>query len=340
MAKPRTVKSSRELKRKSTKPQLFSMTGFGQHAIQILGVQIVAEVKSVNNRYLDIVCKLPRVYGEFESALKAIIGAQANRGRIELNVQRKSAEVKAGVLELDGALFSAYWNKYSEVLKKTGLSNNRRNSNEITALVPVIVEIMRRDGVLFFSETEKCSDKERNALLDCVAAACAAMNRMRAAEGAALLADLQARLEMLAKIKDAIARLSGGASGALHQRLLQRIEKLAPEIKLDQQRLAAEISILADRIDISEELVRIASHLDQAREALQEAGSAASKNSAGQTNAAGRKAVGRKFEFLLQEFGREFNTVGSKCQDAGIQSLVVEAKTEIEKLREQVQNVE
>ncbi|MFM1848962.1 MAG: hypothetical protein RL417_2436, partial [Pseudomonadota bacterium] len=183
-------------------------------------------------------------------------------------------------------------------------------------------DILGRHEVLGINEGDSRVPRERGLVVEALRGALSTLQTMRRKEGARLVRDLADRLGRLEKIRRSIEKRAAGAPAALRERIKLRIERLAPPIQVDPERLAAEVALIAERVDITEELVRLRSHFDQFRGALQHG------------------LVGKKLDFLLQEFGREFNTIGSKAQDAAVQADVVEAKTEMEKMREQVQNLE
>jgi uncharacterized protein (TIGR00255 family) len=185
-----------------------------------------------------------------------------------------------------------------------------------------LFEVLSRREVLGPCEESEGGKEERGALLKATEDAIAALLRMREAEGAKIARDVLARLKVLDGIRGRILAITERTAAAVRSRLIDRLSRVSGDINIDQNRVASEVVFLVDRADVTEELVRLASHLEQFQETL------------------GKPPNGRKLDFIVQEMGREINTIGSKAQDAEIQRLVVDAKVELEKIREQLQNVE
>ena len=293
---------------------LRSMTGFSRVSLGGHGVELYVEVRSVNHRYLDVVVKGPRCYFSFERDIKSIFQRLHRRGRIEVSITRRSV-AEGGDAEILPASIDRYVKLYGAACKRYGLSTD--------SLGAFIGQILLREGNLV-DEGSLVSEEEVGALLRVIDEASEALSVMRESEGASLHLDLSRRLDILGEQVASIQELSSAAPSRLRERLLERIGSLAPDVRVDEQRFAAEVAFLSDRIDISEELSRARIHLAAFKEAL--------KGDA--------EGVGRKLDFLTQEIGREINTIGSKAQDAAVQGLVVEAKAELERIREQVQNIE
>lgn len=293
---------------------LRSMTGFSRVSLGGHGVELDVEVRSVNHRYLDVVVKGPRCYSSFERDIKSIFQRLHRRGRIEVSITRRSV-AEGRDAEILPASIDRYVKLYGAACKRYGLSTD--------SLGAFIGQILLREGNLV-DEGSLVSEEEVGALLRVIDEASEALSVMRESEGAALHLDLSRRLDILGEQVTSIQGLSSAAPSRLRERLLERIGSLAPDVRIDEQRFAAEVAFLSDRIDISEEISRARIHLAAFKEAL--------KGDA--------EGVGRKLDFLTQEIGRECNTIGSKAQDAAVQGLVVEAKAELERIREQVQNIE
>jgi uncharacterized protein (TIGR00255 family) len=282
---------------------------FGGH-----GVELDVEVRSVNHRFLDVVVKGPRCYSSFERDIKTIFQKLHRRGRIEVSISRR-AVVDASDGDLLPPSIDRYVKLYGAACKRYGLSTD--------SLGAFLGQILLREGSLT-DESGYLPEDEVAVLLRVVEEGSEALSVMRESEGAGLYADLSTRLEILDRHVSSVQGMSGAAPARLRERLVERIRIIAPEVRVDEQRFAAEVAFLSDRIDISEELARTRIHLAAFREALK-----------GESD-----GVGRKLDFLTQEIGREFNTIGSKAQDAAIQGVVVDAKAELERIREQVQNIE
>jgi uncharacterized protein (TIGR00255 family) len=290
------------------------MTGFSRVSFGGQGIELDVEVRSVNHRFLDVVVKGPRCYSILERDVKSIFQRLHRRGRIEVSITRRLV-IDGGEAYVLPAAVDRYVKLYGAACKRYGLSTD--------SLGAFIGQVILREGNLV-DEGDQVPEEEVAALLRVVDEASEALSVMRESEGAALRSDLSKRLDMLEGHMRSIQGMSGVAPARLRERLEERIRLIAPDIRVDEQRFAAEVAFLSDRIDISEEIARAAIHLSAFREALK-----------GEP-----EGVGRKLDFMTQEIGREFNTIGSKAQDATVQGVVVEAKAELERIREQVQNIE
>jgi uncharacterized protein (TIGR00255 family) len=285
------------------------MTGFGRAE----GAQgLAAEARSVNARHLEVRVRLPRELAVLEQKARAAASAHFERGQVEVVVRLSAEGELAPRLELD--LDAA--RRYARAARELAL--DPRVSKAVSA-----AELLSLPGVARMREPELEAEALEGAVLDVVARACRAAVAMRAREGEALARELSGRLAKVAQLVDRARDCAGAAIEAVRERFQKRVATLALQVEFDPSRLEQEIVLAIDRMDVTEELVRLASHLDQFRETLDAPG-----------------AVGRKLEFLLQEIGRETNTLGSKSADAALSHVVVELKSEQEKLREQVLNLE
>jgi uncharacterized protein (TIGR00255 family) len=288
-----------------------SMTGYGRGEWQGEGKKVEAEIKSVNHRYCDISLRLPRRLSALDNQVRSMIRQRISRGRIEAFIQADDSLTEQR-LELDLNLAKDY-----HLAMKT-LQENLEIPGEVRLETLVAFkEIFSR------KEVDTDLEKEWAAVQAALEAALGALEAMRLDEGRKLKEDFCGRLETVARM---LLEIEGKAPLALHNcrdRLAQRVRELNEGIGVDEARLAQEVAFLAERSDITEELVRIRSHLKQFREMLKSS-----------------EPAGRKLEFLLQEINREANTIASKANDAGIAQLSVGIKSELEKMREQVQNVE
>ncbi|MEN9845194.1 MAG: hypothetical protein RIS36_341 [Pseudomonadota bacterium] len=291
------------------------MTGFSRVSFGGHGVEIDVEVRSVNHRFLDVAVKGPRCYTSFERDIKSLFQRHHRRGRVEVSITRRSVVDGGGDSEILPASVDRYVTLFGAACRRYGVSTD--------SLGAFIGQVILREGNLV-GEGAPVPEEEVGVLLRVIDEASEALAVMREGEGAALNADLSKRLEVLEGQVSAIQGMSTVAPARLRERLMERIRLIAPDVRVDEQRYAAEVAFLSDRIDISEEISRAVIHLAAFKDALK-------------GNAEG---VGRKLDFLTQEIGREFNTIGSKAQDAAVQGLVVEAKAELERIREQVQNIE
>ena len=289
-----------------------SMTGFGRGEYQGDGMHVEVEVKSFNHRYCDVFPHLPRRLNSLEGQLRNLVKQRVSRGRIEITVQSDLASLADQKLELDLNLA-----RDLHLALKT-LQENLALPGEIR------LETMANFKEIFSrKEVEMDVEKEWAAIQVALEGALNGLESMRREEGAVLHRDFGQRLKTVEEIVGTIEERAPLALQACRERLAQRVKELSGGIAVDEGRLAQEVAYLAERSDISEELVRLRSHIHQFREMLDRA-----------------EPMGRKLEFILQEINREANTIGSKANDAGVAQMTVDIKAELEKMREQVQNVE
>ncbi|MDC0358364.1 YicC family protein [Oligoflexia bacterium] len=294
---------------------LQSMTGFGSAKIEQAGVLIEIEIRSVNSRFLDLTFRLPRAYGQFEGALRECLTESLHRGRVEVYVLRKPLVGEACAVELNEPLFDAYYREYEKI-------GTKEKVFDAEAKRMAIREILGKREILDSVGDVPDADKEKKILLDAAKQALQVHCEMRAVEGKKTGKDIVERLAVIDDLRAKIGVVTKESPEQFKRKLLSRIEKISPEIALDESRFASEVAYLSDRIDVTEELVRLESHISQFKKIM-----AVSPN-------------GRKLDFMLQELGREFNTITSKAQEAEVQNLVVDAKGEVEKIKEQIQNIE
>lgn len=291
------------------------MTGFGSASLANDELRLEVELRTVNSRFLDLVFKLPKVYSLFEKDLRQLCSDHIQRGRVEIFVSRIPLAESAYDIHVNRALFEAYWKEYQQFFVENDCWDKEVKQR-------VLADLLARRELIDSDSSVSNVEAELSMLLSVTKSALSDLTEMRASEGMRIETDLAKRLKGIKKHKVSIEALVSNSSESLKTRLIERIEKLSPDLQLDQDRLATEVALLVDRIDVTEELVRLDSHFEQFDKLLACRGN------------------GRKLEFLLQEIGREFNTVASKTQTAEVQALVVDAKAELEKVREQVQNVE
>jgi len=291
---------------------LHSMTAFGRGEAEADGYRFTVEVRSVNHRFCDIQVKLPRRYSHFEEEIRKRVASAFSRGRIEVNVTADEALEKAEHLTVDLDLTKTYVRLLRNLQEELGLGGDIR----LEALLTF------RD--IFTVEEDEATHARAWAILaEALNRAVTASLRMRAEEGAAIAADFSQRLKHLDELVGEIEARAPVVTQEARDRIRERIQVLLGDVPLDEARLAQEAAILADKNDITEELVRLRSHLQQFRDQCQADG-----------------PRGRQLEFLLQEIHREINTVGSKANDLAVAQRVIQAKAELERVREQVQNVE
>lgn len=290
-----------------------SMTGFGRGESRSDEVgRIVVEMKAVNHRFSEVVFRMPRQFNQLEEQARKAVQAEVARGRVDVFVSWEAAAKAKGV-KVDKELALAYYNSLKELGREIG------SNSELT-----LDTLARLPDVLKVEEGEVTAEALGPVFEEAVSAAVQNLIAMREREGAAQASELTMRANRLAELGREIAQRAPQVVDEYRGRLVRRLDELLPAGNtVDPQRLAQEVAIFADRSDIAEELQRLGSHLDQFRATL-----------------SGGEAIGRKLDFLVQEIGREFNTIGSKANDASITNLVVEAKSELEKIREQVQNIE
>jgi uncharacterized protein (TIGR00255 family) len=288
------------------------MTGFGRGEAHGAGVTWLVECSAVNRKALEVVINLPRDLAELENAARAKVSAVASRGRVNVSVKTDTSGESASVLKVDEALAAQYVTAMRDMAERLSLTS-----------LPTAADMTRCPGVFRLEEGSTEPTSAWPLIEKALDAALARLVSMRESEGAHLKADMTARLETLAALLVSIGRLSPQVVDHYRKQLRQRLEDAGVPLPLDDDRLVKEIALFADRCDVSEELTRAASHLKQFH-----------------TYLAATEPMGRSLDFLTQELAREFNTIGSKANNAEIAHLVVTGKTEIEKIREQVQNVE
>jgi len=293
-----------------------SMTGFGRSSFRLAELTFDVEVRSVNHRFLDLRVRLPRLLASAEADLRARVQSRYARGKVDLNVVTPEGGGPAPRLEVDLEVARGYLRAAARLVEEEQVDG------------PIDVgRLLALPGVARFVEPTLPSEDLERALGEAVDSALAAGDAMRRAEGGALERELLGRLDRVEVLAGLLEDRSGLIQDAVRERLRKRTEQLQRETGLvDEARLHQEIVIAADRLDVTEEIVRLRSHVEQFRQIIASAGAGA--------------PVGRRLEFLLQELGREANTLGSKAADAPVAHYIVELKTELERLREQVQNVE
>jgi len=289
-----------------------SMTGFGRGEAQAGGLAYRAEVSSVNRKQTDIVVGLPRELAPLEIRVRELVSRHVSRGRVNVNINIGAAEGSAGTVQVDENLAAQYF----EALK--GLGDKLAIAGLENTLDP-----LRAPGVVTLGETVPEADDAWPVIHQALETALADLVAMRAAEGEHLCGDLVGKLERLQELVADIAARAPGVTERYRENLHKRLNGTGLEIDLDDERVLREIGLYSERSDISEEITRLGSHFAQCSNYFES-----------------EEAVGRSLDFLSQEINRELNTIGSKANDAAIAQLVVEAKTELEKIREQVQNVE
>ena len=295
-----------------------SMTGFGRARRDVEGLGLEVEMRSVNHRHLDLRVRLPRVLSDQEAVVKKQIQNGLSRGKVDVTVSL-SMKSAGTTLEIDEEIAAQY--------VAAARSLDEKHSIGLKGATLDGARLLSLPGVTRVVETEIDSVVLAAPLTEAIQEAADAMVGMRSVEGESLAAEFEGRIARVEELAVRFEARSGEVLAVAKQRLQKRAEQIKRDVGLlDEARLHQEIIIAADRLDITEELVRLQSHIAQFRETLESGGPG--------------HPVGRRLDFLLQELGREANTVGSKANDAPLAQDVVELKTELERIREQVQNVE
>ncbi len=292
-----------------------SMTAYGEKSLQAGELLVSVEIKTYNSRYLDTTVRLPGRYRQLEKDIKQLVTDHVGRGRVELTVtiQNNGGGEADHWFEVDQARAESYYRVLLQLKETFQLSGE----------IPIEL-LARGEGVIRAVEPAVSVDDDWPYISEAVREALAKVNEMRQQEGAQLAEDFEKRLFSIEKLVKDIKKQAREVYEAYYHRLKERIEILTDGLAvLDEGRIAQEAALYADKADITEEIVRAESHVEQFRKAM-----------------ASEDACGRKLSFLLQEFNREFNTMGAKIGDPDISEKVVAAKTELEKLREQIQNIE
>ena len=290
-----------------------SMTAYGRGEATTEGRLYVAEIRAVNGRYRDIVIRLPRDLQVLEKELRDQVSRQVSRGRIEVSVQVEAAAGEPAFrVELNTPLVESTLTALHQLADLYGLAADIRAET-----------LCQMKDVLVVKPLEADLEETRAGLSGALDQALESLTTMRRAEGAAIEADFRHRLDLLERHLARIEQRLPELLPAYRQALLESVRRFAEDVKIDEDRLAQEVVLHAERADVTEELVRFRSHLQQFRDYL-----------------GADEAVGKRLDFLLQEIHREINTLGVKSSDTTVSNAVVEMKAELEKLREQVQNVE
>ena len=289
-----------------------SMTGFGKSEITKDGRKIRVEIKSVNHRFLDINIRMPRFLLFLEDEIRKYLKSVLSRGRVDVFVNYSSERSDAKNVVVDMPMIHGYYEAAAEIEKTLGVQNNLNAA-----------ELLRLPDAVTFEENDTDVDALKELLLATVGAAAEELLAAREAEGAELLMDVNQRLAQILLLADEIAKKEDVVLEEYRTKLKDRIADLLDGAVVDETRIAQEVAIFADRCNITEEVVRVRSHVEQFSTAV----------SSGLPQ-------GRNLDFIVQELNREFNTIGSKSSDAGITKMVIGGKVEIEKIREQIQNLE
>ena len=293
-----------------------SMTGFGRGEYADETGKVTVEIRAVNHRYLDISVKMPRRYSFAEEAIKAAIKEKLYRGKVEVNVSIDNAGKSDSDVKLDADLAAKYYDALSTLRDSFEFGEESKVSLSLLARMPDVIKT---------SAAEEDEETMTQRLVSATRKAAEDICAMRETEGAKLAADLEARADTVSDIRARIEKRAPEIEKEYAAKFKARVEELLDGVyEVPEERIALEAAIFADKANITEELVRLDSHVSQLRAFLKKDG----------------EAIGKKIDFLIQEMNREANTIGSKSNDREITSMMLDLKAEIEKIREQVQNIE
>lgn len=289
-----------------------SMTGYGKCMYTDDTCKIVVEIKSVNSRYLELVNKIPRSLNYFEDSIRKSISEKIKRGRVETFIQLDSYSQDT-IHFMDEKMALYYKNVFDEIEKKTGIKNDMAMSSYIN-----LPNILNKNESIDDSLQEKILSSLKNAI--------DSLNAMRENEGNKIAKDLKIRADLLKELTKTLEDYTKDIEKSVFEKLQKKITEMTSQlgVEADNSKIIEQAAFYADKMNVTEEIVRLYSHIEQLNEFLQE----------------DSVEIGKKIDFLLQEMNREINTVGSKSQKSEIISLVVDIKSEIEKIREQIQNIE
>ena len=291
-----------------------SMTGYGRSQAVVDTMSITVELKSVNHRYFEFSSRVPRNYGFLDEKLKSYIGSRVSRGKVECYVSLENLEDDEIEILVNHSLAKSYLNALKDLAETNEL--NLRDDLAMSSLA-------RYNDIFTVHKKEADEEKIWNAVKSVAEVAVDKFIAMRETEGEKLKNDVLSRADLILNKVSVIEERSPETVKEYNDKLLARINEFLSEVQVDEQRLLTECAIFADKVAVAEETVRLRSHIDQLRLFLDS-----------------DEAVGRKTDFLVQEMNREANTIGSKAQDVTIARNVIDIKAEIEKIREQVQNIE
>lgn len=289
-----------------------SMTGYGRSRQLLDGREILVEIKSVNHRYFEFAARVPRAYGYLEEKLKSFLQGKISRGKVEISVSVYNIEGKDAQIEVNRSIARGYIDALRSANETLGLADDLQLSNLLR--LPDIFNVIKtvEDEEVIWNDVRVAAEEALDNFVS-----------MRCAEGLKMREDIESRLGYIEKLVDEVEKRSPMITEAYRQRLYGKLCEILADRKIDEQRILTEAAVFSEKTAVDEETVRLKSHIQQFR---------------GLLNA--EESVGRKLDFLIQEFNRESNTIGSKAQDIEITKIVVELKSEIEKIREQIQNIE
>jgi len=289
-----------------------SMTGYGRGQQIIDGREITVEIKSVNHRYFEFSARVPRAYGYLEEKLKSFVQNKVSRGKVDVGVTIFNIEGKDAQIEVNQSIAVGY----IDALRKANVTIGLNDDLSLSQLIrlPDIFNVVKttEDEEIIWNLVKTVAEEALNNFVS-----------MRETEGQKMKDDIKSRLAYISELVGKVEERSPMVTEAYRERLYNKISEILNDKKIDEQRILTEAAIFSEKTAVDEETVRLKSHIQQFTTLLDST-----------------EAIGRKLDFLIQEFNRESNTIGSKAQDVEITRIVVELKSEIEKIREQIQNIE
>ncbi len=289
-----------------------SMTGYGASSIEALGFKIGVELRSVNNRHLDCSVRLPRIFMFAEEGIKSAVQSHISRGKVDVFVTVDASAADSAEVRVNEPLLESYISALTGAVEKYGLYNDMS-----------VVNLARLPDVLSVEKKDTDKDALSVAIREAAELSLCEFDKMREREGKALCEDIERRIQVIYTLTAQVEERSPKTVADYRAKLLQKMQDVLGTAGIEESRILTEAAIFADKVATDEETVRLRSHLAQLSDLL-----------------GGASPVGRKMDFLVQEINREANTIGSKCQSTDIAHTVVEIKSEIEKIREQIQNLE
>lgn len=291
---------------------LKSMTGYGRSQQTIDGRDILVEIKAVNHRYFEFNTRIPRAYAYLEDKMKTLVSSSASRGKIDVSISIYTVEGKDAEVQINVELARGYANALRSIKDELSLVDNLSLSSISRFSDIFLVTKTVEDEEIIWNEVKQVAEEALNKFIE-----------MRIIEGERMHADIKSRLNLIEDYVSKIEELSPKTVSDYKERLYTKLKEVLENKNIDEQRVLTEVALFAEKIAVDEETVRLRSHLKQFHNLIES-----------------KESVGRKLDFLVQEVNREVNTIGSKCQDLAVTSIVVEMKSEIEKIREQIQNIE
>lgn len=289
-----------------------SMTGYGRSQETVGGMNITVELKSVNSRYLEFSPRVYKNYSFLEEKMKSYVQSVISRGKVECNVQIDSLQTDDVFVQINESLALGYVNAVNELCEKFNLENDFKVS-----------DLAQHNDIFAIRKSPADEDKIWESVKSVLDNAVVSFVKMREAEGEKLRSDILSRADIIISCVEKIEERSPQTVKEYNDKLLERVRQILGDTSVDESRLLTEVAVFADKIAVAEETVRLRSHIDQLRRFM---------NS--------EEPIGRKMDFLVQEINREANTIGSKASDIEIARTVIDIKAEVEKIREQIQNIE